>query len=196
MTVTDIILNGQRVGVGGGGGASLTAGDGLSIVDGVASVDVPVQGILTEEEYNTLPEDKQKKGLYIISDGGDSGGSSGVPKGFIGMWSGENVPNGWALCDGTNGTPNLSNRFVLSSGNGYPVGAQGGVEEVTLMIDQIPSHYHNIPVSAGASSTNATAGGREVVELSGSVIKTRTQGSDRPHTNMPPYYVLAFIMKL
>lgn len=58
------------------GGTELTAGDGLTIADGVVSVDTPVKSILTQAEYDTLPEAEQNKGMYVISDGG-SGGSSG-----------------------------------------------------------------------------------------------------------------------
>lgn len=61
----------------GGTGTELTAGDGLSITDGIASVDTPVRSILTQFEYDALPEDKQNKGLYVIKDsGGSSGGGS------------------------------------------------------------------------------------------------------------------------
>lgn len=109
MTVTDIVLNGQRVGVGGGGGASFTAGDGLSIIDGVASIDSPVQGVLTEEEFNALPEDKQKKGLYVISDGVGSGGASGGD--YENIYSTEETRIGtWVYPDGSKRP--LYRRFV------------------------------------------------------------------------------------
>ena len=41
-------------------------------------------------------------------------------KGIVTMWSGtiNNIPFGWALCDGTNGTPDLRGRFVLGTGQG------------------------------------------------------------------------------
>ena len=41
-----------------------------------------------------------------------------VPRGFIGMWSGSVTPAGFALCDGTNGTPDLRGRFVVGAGSG------------------------------------------------------------------------------
>lgn len=49
------------------------------------------------------------------------------PPGGIIMWSGAvgAIPTGWVLCDGTNSTPNLSDRFVVSSGTTYPVGSTG-----------------------------------------------------------------------
>lgn len=60
------------------GGTDLTAGDGLTITGGVASVDTPVRSILTQAEFDALPEAEQNSGVYFISgevDGGDSGGS-------------------------------------------------------------------------------------------------------------------------
>ncbi len=45
-------------------------------------------------------------------------GTGGIPSGGIIMWSGSvaSIPQGWALCDGTNGTPDLKDRFVISAG--------------------------------------------------------------------------------
>lgn len=57
----------------GANGTELTAGDGLTITGGVASVDTPVKSILTQSEFDALPEAEQSKGMYVIS---DSGGSS------------------------------------------------------------------------------------------------------------------------
>lgn len=56
-----------------------------------------------------------------------------VPSGFIGMWSGSanTIPTGWALCDGANGTPNLTDRFVLGAGKAYQPGATGGAATAT-----------------------------------------------------------------
>lgn len=76
-----------------GGGTDLTVGDGLTIADGVASVDTPVRGVLTEEEFNALPEAEQNKGMYVIpdADGGESPGESyenvySTEKRRIGTW--------------------------------------------------------------------------------------------------------------
>lgn len=77
-----------------------------------------------------------------------------VPTGAIMMWSGTiaNIPTGWALCDGQNGTPNLQGRFIVgattgvvmfdSIGYNYPVGTTGGKNKVGLTLDEIPSHNH------------------------------------------------------
>ncbi|MFP2925255.1 hypothetical protein ACLESO_08555 [Pyxidicoccus sp. 3LG] len=69
-----------------------------------------------------------------------------VPSGVILMWHGnpDTVPEGWAVCDGTNGTPDLRNRFIVGGGPGtnYAIAATGGLGEVTLGVDQMPTHNH------------------------------------------------------
>ncbi|MBI4325506.1 MAG: tail fiber protein [Chloroflexi bacterium] len=45
-----------------------------------------------------------------------------IPLGGIIMWSGSSVPDGWALCNGQNGTPDLRNRFIVGSGGEYTTG--------------------------------------------------------------------------
>ena len=65
------------------------------------------------------------------------------------MWSGQssNIPSGWVLCNGQNGTPNLQDRFIVGAGNQYSVGATGGANEVTLTTAQMPSHTHTLNLS-------------------------------------------------
>lgn len=41
--------------------------------------------------------------------------NNSLPKGSIIMWHGDNIPEGWSLCDGTQGTPNLREMFVVNS---------------------------------------------------------------------------------
>lgn len=85
-------------------------------------------------------------------------------KGVIVMWSGsaDNIPEGWALCDGTNGTPDLRDRFIVGAGGEYAVGDTGGAKEVTLTTEQMPKHSHTGSTnSAGAhthTGTTNTAG--------------------------------------
>lgn len=59
---------------------------------------------------------------------GTSPSVSAVPTGGIIMWSGSiaSIPSGYVLCDGTNGTPNLKDSFVVGAGNTYGVGNTGG----------------------------------------------------------------------
>ena len=88
-----------------------------------------------------------------------------VPSGVILMWGGsaDTIPRGWALCDGTNGTPDLLDRFVVASGRNYPQGSKGGAESATpdvstgtaktgigiqgttLDWNTLPSHTHQTP---------------------------------------------------
>ncbi len=71
----------------------------------------------------------------------------GIPQGAIVMWSGTvaNIPAGWGLCDGTNGTPNLRDRFIVGAGGGYTVGKTGGASSHNLAhTHTVNSHNHSI----------------------------------------------------
>lgn len=70
--------------------------------------------------------------------------SSSVPQGSIIPWFGSpgNIPNGFALCDGKNGTPDLRNRFIVGAGDTYKLSDIGGEDAVTLEPSQTSSHYH------------------------------------------------------
>ena len=77
-----------------------------------------------------------------------AGGATGIPSGFIGLWSGaaNNIPSGWYLCDGNNGTPNLKGRFVVGYDNNdsdYDVNDTGGNKNITLSTSNLPSHTHS-----------------------------------------------------
>ncbi len=81
------------------------------------------------------------------------------PPGIIIMWSGATVPSGWALCDGSNGRPDLRGRFVLGHGQGTNltnrvVGSTGGAATVTLTVNQIPSHNHTFTTSNTGGHTH------------------------------------------
>jgi microcystin-dependent protein len=80
-----------------------------------------------------------------------------IPSGVILLWSGSiaTIPGGWALCNGSNGTPDLRDRFVVGAGSTYSVGATGGANTVTLDATQIPSHTHTVTTTGTTSSENA-----------------------------------------
>lgn len=66
--------------------------------------------------------------------------------GMIVLFSGTiaQIPTGWNLCDGTNGTPNLVDRFVVCAGLSYPVGQGGGIAQQVLSAAQLPAHTHGV----------------------------------------------------
>lgn len=71
---------------------------------------------------------------------------SSIPKGTILPWYGKSsdIPDGFALCDGTKGTPDLRNRFLVGAGSNYALGDMGGEDLVTLTGTQIGNHYHYV----------------------------------------------------
>jgi len=84
-----------------------------------------------------------------------SGPVADLPTGVIISWhdSIENIPSGWALCDGNNGTPDLIEKFPKSiPDTSTDPGATGGENATTLSESQLPSHSH------GAGSTNESGG--------------------------------------
>jgi hypothetical protein len=142
---------------------------------------------------------------------------NGVPSGGIIMWSGAiiSIPSGWYLCDGTNGTPNLQDRFIVGAGNAYFVGATGGSTDATLVSHTHtatssvtdPGHSHisdsNGAPNGGGAGAALTYGqgnhpGHPTLSAStGISIATTvsTEGSSATNANLPPYYALAYIMK-
>lgn len=127
--------------------------------------------------------------------------TTAVPAGVIVMWSGSAsaIPSGYTLCDGSNGTPDLRNRFILGAGSTYSVGATGGstsatttdtqgahthtgaTGSTTLTEAQIPSHTHSVP--AGNYVTHGfIAGGGDAFSSSFSAT-TGATGGGAGHTH-------------
>lgn len=77
----------------------------------------------------------------VCTDNGNCLNTTSVPPGGIIMWSGTTIPDGWLLCDGTNGTPDLRDRFILGAGNTYAVGNTGGSN--TISAANLPPHTHS-----------------------------------------------------
>ena len=75
--------------------------------------------------------------------------------GMIIIWSGSSgsIPSGWVLCNGSNSTPDLRNRFVVGAGDSYSVDDTGGSNTVTLSTANLPSHTHSFSGSASHSHT-------------------------------------------
>ena len=135
-----------------------------------------------------------------------------IPSGVIVMWSGSigSIPSGWALCNGSNGTPDLRNRFIIAAGGSYGVGSTGGSTQHnhggntaghTLTIAEMPSHSHNSRYNAWGSGERGDS--EDTAYWKVTYVPTSSTGGDQPHSHgisnsnhLPPYYALAFIMKL
>ncbi len=126
-----------------------------------------------------------------------------IPLGGIIMFSGVTAPGGWALCDGTQGTPDLRGRFVLASGSGSgltsrTLGQSNGEETHKLTIAEMPTHAHkeNFNFTGGEDGDNNYQ--HELYQVWDPSLgqSTFTMGGDGAHNTMPPYYVLAFIMRV
>jgi microcystin-dependent protein len=78
-----------------------------------------------------------------------------VPSGGIIMWSGSiaAIPTGWLLCNGSNSTPDLRDRFVVGAGSTYAVDATGGASTVTLSEANLPAHTHSSGTLGGSTNS-------------------------------------------
>jgi len=117
----------------------------------------------------------------VLTSNGTAWSSAALPPSFVtGMillWSGSiaSVPSGWALCDGTNGTPNLRDRFIIGAGSTYAVNATGGSATATLATTNLPSHTHSI----SASGTTGLQSNGHTHTFSGT---TSGQSADHTHS--------------
>ena len=107
-----------------------------------------------------------------------------VPSGVIVMWSGSvaTIPSGWYICDGTNGTPDLTGRFVVhadaDSGGTYAPGDTGGSDDVTLTEAQMPAHTHTV-----SGTTNTTGAHRHFLASDQQVTRGANGASDITDSN-------------
>jgi len=165
-------------------------------------------------------------GQLVESDG--SGGlqfatpAGGVPTGGIIMWSGSisNIPSGFTLCDGTNGTPDLTDRFVVGAGGSEAVGDTGGTDTQSVNVSVSDSAEVNFESSfsdqtfsdnrlsiSGRRILHPEAGQNQEIEFHDgdfsttnttpgktAIVNVNASGSDS-FDNRPAYYALAYIMK-
>ena len=113
--------------------------------------------------------------------------TGGIPSGGIIMWSGTvaNIPSGWYLCNGSYGTPDLRDRFVVGAGSSYNPGNTGGSETVSISTSNMPSHNHSvsshshtIPSHAHTVSSHSHTIGAHTHSFSGSGTGTSGVQSD------------------
>ena len=149
---------------------------------------------------------------------------SGFPSGGIIMWSGTiaTIPSGWYLCNGSNGTPDLRNRFIVgafqdTTGVAYTTitgsDTQTGGSKDAIVVSHThtatvtdPGHTHTVSVANQGSQNGSVSGGGSIPTTAGSTLTTAsnttsisvsnsTTGSSGTNANLVPYYALAFIMK-
>jgi len=136
-----------------------------------------------------------------------------IPAGGIFLWSGSigSIPAGYVLCNGSNGTPDLRDRFVVGAGSSYAVDATGGSANAivvshthtTSVTD--PGHTHtsaaqspggvgsnaHIPYSNLTANTTLTSNSN----TTGISVTVNSSGTSGTNANLPPYYALCYIMK-
>jgi len=161
--------------------ASGTVGS-LAVTNGAGSA-----GSLSVAGKVTVPEGKTNEAKGV------------VPVGGILAWPHEagDVPDGWAVCDGENGTPDLRGWFVMGADGDHAPGTTGGENAVTLSAAQMPAHTHGYTYPSG---TDAGSGYLENddghVWRNGKEATTASAGGGEAHENRPPFYALYFIMRL
>jgi microcystin-dependent protein len=187
-------------------------------------------GVGTTEPKAKLDVKGAIAGIGVVPPGGIIMFSGDVTKAFDENGTGiKGTPyEGWQLCNGKNGSPDLRDRFVAGAGGNYSIGTQGGADRVTLTLDQMPSHNHggrtggqdlrlNYPGvfynSKGVSTGILVSVQQPSPRYRPNLLTTRgqpdivvvprnhthgiaSQGGNQAHENRPPFYALAFIMRL
>ena len=152
--------------------------------------------------------------------------ANSIPSGLISMWSGSiaSIPTGWVLCNGSNSTPDLRNKFVIgahsdTAGVAYTTvtgsnTTTGGTKDAIVVSHTHtatssvtdPGHLHTFtnysnaggasdtPI-IGSSNTTATVSTNSAVTGISVATTNASTGSSGTDQNLPPYYALAFIMK-
>lgn len=153
--------------------------------------------------------------------------------GEIRMFAGNFAPAGWMFCEGqllpisenetlfnligttyggdgqsTFALPDLRGRLPMHQGNGFILAETGGVEEVTLTVQQIPAHTHPVLCSTNPgdstqpqNNVTATNSSVQIYRAQAPVVPMNTQavgptGGSQPHTNFQPYLCIDFIISL
>jgi len=153
--------------------------------------------------------------------------------GEIRMFGGNFAPAGWMFCEGqllpisenetlfnligttyggdgqeTFALPDLRGRLPMHQGNGFTLAETGGVEEVTLTVQQIPAHSHAF-IATSAVGTQPNPGGNILANSQGpqpyiqenpsgnlNANALTPVGGSQPHTNFQPYLCVDFIISL
>jgi hypothetical protein len=157
-------------------------------------------------------------GQVLLSAGGSTTPTWGnaFVAGMIMLWSGSSasIPSGWLLCDGSNSTPDLRNRFVVGATSTYAVNATGGSADAIVVSHTHtatstvtdPGHFHSYGEgqrtqvgedNGEAYDAQSSAAFNTNTKTTGITVATTnaTAGSSGTNANLPPYYALCYIMK-
>jgi hypothetical protein len=138
-----------------------------------------------------------------------------IPAGGIFLWSGSigSIPAGYVLCNGSNGTPDLRDRFVIGAGSTYAVDATGGSADAIVVshthtatsVVTDPGHTHSyqsfidgsLGHGGGATTNDFPASLTTGSNTTGITVATTvaTAGTSGTNANLPPYFALCYIMK-
>lgn len=112
--------------------------------------------------------------------------SPAVPENVITPWSGAiaNIPSGWSLCDGNNGTPDLRNKFIVGAGDTYDPDDTGGA---TPHDHPFTGDGHVHPVNPGVDVNAGT-------DYATTTTSTAIAGTTDTTSSCPKYWALAYIM--
>lgn len=140
--------------------------------------------IVVDDLHSRIEKMERALGMITRTTPTSAGGGTtfSVPVGGIIMWAGAiaDIPEGWALCDGTDETPDLRDRFIVGAGSSYSIDDTGGEDASDL------SHTHDpgtLAVDAGGGHTHTSAGGHTHTGAGGHNHGGNTgSGSQHRHT--------------
>lgn len=150
---------------------------------------------LSNNVNEVIPSRNSKDRLFVTKETYAAGTLIRLYTGLV-----ANIPKGWQLADGTNGTPNLSDRFIVGSGNLYPLGSAAG--STTITVNNLPAHTHpyndlNTTYTANTVAVQSGTGTTVVQSITGSSVDTsRTTGNNTTTAQpfVPPYYAVSYII--
>lgn len=154
--------------------------------------------------------------------------------GEIRMFAGNFAPAGWMFCQGqllpisenetlfnligttyggdgqgTFALPDLQGRLPIHQGNGFTLAETGGVEEITLTVNQLPSHTHPVLATSDLATTaslstayfSSTNTGQKIYSSSAPTVTmaqnlVSATGGNQAHNNFQPYLCIDFIISL
>jgi microcystin-dependent protein len=159
-----------------------------TVISGGQIVGVPIRGALNDDSNEIfVPPDGSTPtigGTPILT---AANGAQALPVGSIIMWFGSpnNIPNGWALCDGSNGTPDMRGLMPIGAGNGIALGQEvgsatastsssgshshgGSSGSTSLTTAQLPSHSHRLLGATGSGVTDTVVNSPSAVGVGAS----------------------------